>query len=214
MCERTGSAMKICFTSGVESLIIKLSVVEILVSSLEVISIQIAVDSAPSQRFKTIGTALASVSSSVTLEEFAIRRLVKSHDRRSIVHLNCAVIKVHLGNTINHRAGISSKAFPFETSKEDLRIDVEEEEEEEKRDTGDEGVQEERVDNLFTLAHDLIEDRYYLDDDDSTVKFNSNRIDVCPWPNIDFVNSDINWKISNTVYRENEVKWIIETYRE
>ncbi|KAL2720004.1 hypothetical protein V1477_021151 [Vespula maculifrons] len=80
--------MKICLTSGVESLIIKLSVVEILVSSLE-----IAVDSAPSQRFKTIGTALTSVSSSVTLEEFAIRRLVKSYDRRSIVHLNCAVIK-------------------------------------------------------------------------------------------------------------------------
>ncbi|KAL2720003.1 myb-like protein X [Vespula maculifrons] len=85
--------------------------------------------------------------------------------------------------------------------KEDLRIDVEEEGEEEKRDTGDEGVQEECVDYLSTLAPDLIEDRYYLDDDDSTDKFNSNRIDVCPWPNIDFVNSDINWKISNTLYQ-------------
>ncbi|KAL2720009.1 hypothetical protein V1477_021156 [Vespula maculifrons] len=62
-------------------------------SSLEVITIQITVDSAPSQRFKTIGTALASVSSSVSVEEFAIRRLVESHDRRSIVHLNRAVIK-------------------------------------------------------------------------------------------------------------------------
>ncbi|KAF7379319.1 hypothetical protein HZH66_014690 [Vespula vulgaris] len=106
------------------------------------------------------------------------------------------------------------ETLPQIVRKEDLRIDVEEEEEEEKRDTGDEGVQEECVDYLSTLAHDLIEDRFYLDDDDSTDKFNSNRIDVCPWPNIDFVNSDINWKISNTVYRENEVKWIIETYRE
>nr|KAF7390426.1 hypothetical protein H0235_017588 [Vespula pensylvanica] len=40
-----------------------------------------------------IGTAFASVLSSVSLEEFAIRSWVKSHDRRSIVHLNCAVIK-------------------------------------------------------------------------------------------------------------------------
>ncbi|KAL2750247.1 hypothetical protein V1477_001534 [Vespula maculifrons] len=52
-----------------------------------------SIDSAPSQYFKAIGTALASVSSSVSVEEFAIRRLVKSHDRRSIIHLNCAVIK-------------------------------------------------------------------------------------------------------------------------
>ncbi|KAL2750249.1 myb-like protein X [Vespula maculifrons] len=74
-------------------------------------------------------------------------------------------------------------------------------EEEEKGDTGDEHVQGECIDYLSAFAHDLIEDRYYLDDDDSTDKFNSNRIDVCPWPNIDFVNSDINWKISNTVYQ-------------
>ncbi|KAL2720008.1 hypothetical protein V1477_021155 [Vespula maculifrons] len=115
-----------------------------------------------------------------------------------------------LGNTINHRAGISSKAFPFEASSLSLTFRIQryaasvrgynplrsekfnegtsddKGEEEEKGDTGDEHVQGECIDYLSTFAHDLIEDRYYLDDDDSTDKFNSNRIDVCPWPNIDF----------------------------
>ncbi|KAF7380373.1 hypothetical protein HZH68_016238 [Vespula germanica] len=54
---------------------------------------QITVDSATSQHFKAIGTAFASVSSSVSLEEITIRSLVRSHERRSIVHLNCEVIK-------------------------------------------------------------------------------------------------------------------------
>nr|KAF7390425.1 hypothetical protein H0235_017587 [Vespula pensylvanica] len=85
---------------------------------------------------------------------------------------------------------------------------------EEKGDTGDEDVQGVLKDYLSTLAHDSIEDILYLDDDDSTDKINSNHIDVCPWPNIDFVNLDLNSTISNTVYRENEVKCIIETYRE
>ncbi|KAL2750272.1 hypothetical protein V1477_001515, partial [Vespula maculifrons] len=51
------------------------SVVEILVSSLDVITIQIIIDSAPSQLFKAIGTAFACLSSSVSVEEYTIRRL-------------------------------------------------------------------------------------------------------------------------------------------
>ncbi|KAL2750283.1 hypothetical protein V1477_001487 [Vespula maculifrons] len=43
-----------CFTSDVECLTIKLRVIDILVSSLEVITIQITVDSAPSQHFMAI----------------------------------------------------------------------------------------------------------------------------------------------------------------
>ncbi|KAF7380364.1 hypothetical protein HZH68_016229 [Vespula germanica] len=65
---------------------------EILVSSLKVITIQIIVDSAPSQHFNGIETTFASAQSSVSLEEFTILSLVKTHDRPSIVHLNCAVI--------------------------------------------------------------------------------------------------------------------------
>ncbi|KAF7380354.1 hypothetical protein HZH68_016219 [Vespula germanica] len=72
-----------CFTSDVECLIHKEGVVEIFVSSLKGITIQITVDSAPSQDFQAIETAFASVLSSVSLEEFAIRRLVKTYDRRS-----------------------------------------------------------------------------------------------------------------------------------
>ncbi|KAF7380386.1 hypothetical protein HZH68_016251 [Vespula germanica] len=190
---------------------------------------QITVDSAPSQHIKSIGTAFASVLSSASLEEFTNRTFVRSHDRPSIVHSNYAVIK---GNTVNHRAGISSKAFLFETSslsltfpryhvqyrvrqlidikgqgkeedksynghehkpsrdryhiyfnamgeignvkdnpgaikkdskKEDLLIHVEEEKEE-KADTEDEDVQGECKDYLSTLAHDLMENRFYLDD--------------------------------------------------
>ncbi|KAF7380360.1 hypothetical protein HZH68_016225 [Vespula germanica] len=69
------------------------SIVEILLSSQKVIKIQITVDFAPSQYFKAIGTAFAYASSSVSLEEFTILSLDKNHDRPSIVHLNCAVIK-------------------------------------------------------------------------------------------------------------------------
>ncbi|KAL2750261.1 hypothetical protein V1477_001504 [Vespula maculifrons] len=72
------------------------SVVEILVSSLDVITIQIIIDSAPSQLFKAIGTAFACISSYVSVEEYTIRRLVMIHHRPSIVHLNCAVVKVRM----------------------------------------------------------------------------------------------------------------------
>ncbi|KAF7380381.1 hypothetical protein HZH68_016246 [Vespula germanica] len=82
------------FTSDVDCLINKESIVKILVSSLKGITIQITVDSGSSQHFKAIGTTFATVSSSVSLEEFIIRSLLKSHERHSIVHSNCAVIKV------------------------------------------------------------------------------------------------------------------------
>nr|KAF7390436.1 hypothetical protein H0235_017598 [Vespula pensylvanica] len=87
------------FTSDVECLIIKLSVVEILLSSLEVITIQMADNSAPSKHFKAIGTVFISLWSSVSLEEYTIRSLAMSHHRRSIVHLNCSVIKRKSGYT-------------------------------------------------------------------------------------------------------------------
>nr|KAF7390439.1 hypothetical protein H0235_017601 [Vespula pensylvanica] len=137
------------FISDVECLIITLSVVQILVSSLEVITIQRTVDSALSQHFKAIGTAFASVWSSVSLEEYTIRSLVMSHHRRSTVHLNCAVIKG------------KSRAINKHSKKEDLLIDVEEEKEE-KADKGED--QGECKDYLSTLAQDLMEDRTYLDD--------------------------------------------------
>nr|KAF7378536.1 hypothetical protein H0235_018490 [Vespula pensylvanica] len=82
-----------CFTSNVECSIVKLSVVKILVSSPKVITIQMTVDSATLQQFKAIGAAFAFVFSSVSLEEYTIRSLVMSHHGRSIVHLNCSVIK-------------------------------------------------------------------------------------------------------------------------
>ncbi|KAF7380375.1 hypothetical protein HZH68_016240 [Vespula germanica] len=101
-------------------------------------------------------------------------------------------------------------AINKDSKNEDLLIDVEEEKEE-KGDKCDEDIQGECKDYLSTLAHDLIGDRFYLDADDSTDKFNSNQIDVYPWPNIDFANFDLNLTNSYTVYRKNEVKWIIET---
>nr|KAF7390434.1 hypothetical protein H0235_017596 [Vespula pensylvanica] len=90
-------------------------------------------------------------------------------------------------------------AINNDSKKEDLLIDVEEEKDK-KGDTRYEDVQGECKDYSPTLADDLFDDRFYLDNDDSTDKFNSNHIDVCPWPNIDFVNFDLNSTISNTVY--------------
>nr|KAF7390433.1 hypothetical protein H0235_017595 [Vespula pensylvanica] len=55
------------------------------------------------------------------------------------------------------------EAINKDSKKEDLLIDVEEEKEE-KADKGDDDVQGECKDYLFTLAHDLMEDRTYLDD--------------------------------------------------
>ncbi|KAF7380340.1 hypothetical protein HZH68_016205 [Vespula germanica] len=63
------------------------------------------------------------------------------------------------------------------------------------------------------LFNDSIDDRSYLDADHSTDKSNSNQIDVGLWSNIDFANLDLISKITNTVYRKNEVEWIVETYR-
>nr|KAF7390440.1 hypothetical protein H0235_017602 [Vespula pensylvanica] len=85
--------MSMCFTLNVECSIVKLSVVKILVSSPKVITIQMTVDSATLQQFKAIGAAFAFVFSSVSLEEYTIRSLVMCHHGRSIVHLNCSVIK-------------------------------------------------------------------------------------------------------------------------
>ncbi|KAF7379416.1 hypothetical protein HZH66_014787 [Vespula vulgaris] len=75
----------------------------------QLITIQITVDSVPSQHFMAIGTTFASVLSSVSLEEFTIRSLVKSHDRRSIVHLNCAVIKATFEWWYEARENVPSK---------------------------------------------------------------------------------------------------------
>lgn len=61
-------------------------------------------------------------------------------------------------------------------------IDVEEEEEE-NGDTEDEEVQGKA--NLYILDYSF-DDRYYLDDDHSTNKFNSNQNDVCLCPILDF----------------------------
>lgn len=59
---------------------------------------------------------------------------------------------------------------------------------------------------------DLINDRFYLDNDDFRDKFNSNEKDIGGWTIIDLANLVLNSKISNIVYRKNEVKWNIETY--
>ncbi|KAL2750263.1 hypothetical protein V1477_001506 [Vespula maculifrons] len=66
-------------------------------------------------------------------------------------------------------------AIKNDSEKEDLRINLEEEEEE-GGDTGYEDGQGECKDYSSTLAHDLLDDRFYLDDDDSTDKFNSRTI--------------------------------------
>ncbi|KAL2750293.1 hypothetical protein V1477_001497, partial [Vespula maculifrons] len=68
-------------------------------------------------------------------------------------------------------------AIKNDSEKEDLRINLEEEEEE-GGDTGYEDGQGECKDYSSTLAHDLLDDRFYLDDDDSTDKFNSSQNDV------------------------------------
>ncbi|KAL2750287.1 hypothetical protein V1477_001491 [Vespula maculifrons] len=75
------------------------------------------------------------------------------------------------------RENIPSKDPKNDSEKEDLRINLEEEEEE-GGDTGYEDGQGECKDYSSTLAHDLLDDRFYLDDDDSTDKFNSSQNDV------------------------------------
>ncbi|KAF7380379.1 hypothetical protein HZH68_016244 [Vespula germanica] len=68
-------------------------------------------------------------------------------------------------------------AIKNDSKKEDLRINLEEEEEE-REDTGYEDIQGECKDYSSTFAHDLFDDRFYLDDDDSTDKFNSSQNNV------------------------------------
>ncbi|KAL2750256.1 hypothetical protein V1477_001499 [Vespula maculifrons] len=63
-----------------------------------------------------------------------------------------------------------------DSKKEDLLIDVEEEKKE-KADKGDEDVQGECKDYLSTLAHDLMEDRFYLDIEEKTENDIENRND-------------------------------------
>lgn len=84
-------------------------------------------------------------------------------------------------------------------------IDVEEEEEG-KGDTEDEEVRGKASDYESIIVYDSFDDRYYLDDDHSTNKFNSNKNDVGLWPIIDFANLYLISKIFNTVYRKNEVE--------
>nr|KAF7390429.1 hypothetical protein H0235_017591 [Vespula pensylvanica] len=99
------------------------------------------------------------------------------------------------------------------TQRKDLVINVEEEEEE-RGDTEDEELQGEAKDYKSIIVYDSFNDRYYLDDDHSTNKFNSNQNYIGLCPVIDFANLDLNSKIFNRVYRKNEVEWIIENYRE
>ncbi|KAF7380344.1 hypothetical protein HZH68_016209 [Vespula germanica] len=80
------------------------------------------------------------------------------------------------------------------------------EEEEKKGDTKDEEVQGKAKDYESIIIYDSFDDRYYLDDDHSTNKFNSNQNDVGLWPIIDFSNLYLISKIFNTVYRKNEVE--------
>ncbi|KAF7380371.1 hypothetical protein HZH68_016236 [Vespula germanica] len=65
-------------------------------------------------------------------------------------------------------------AIENDSKKQDLQINLEEEEEE-REDTRYEDIQGECKDYSSTLAHDLFDDRFYLDDDDSTDKFNSSQ---------------------------------------
>ncbi|KAF7380347.1 hypothetical protein HZH68_016212 [Vespula germanica] len=85
-----------------------------------------------------------------------------------------------------------------------MLIDVEEEEEE-RRDTENEEEQGKANDYQSIIVYDLFDSRYYLDDDHSTNKFNSNQNDVDFWPIIDFSNLYLISKIFNAVYRKNEV---------
>ncbi|KAF7380691.1 hypothetical protein HZH68_016556 [Vespula germanica] len=65
-------------------------------------------------------------------------------------------------------------AIKNDSKKDDLRINLEEEEEE-REDTRYEDTQGECKDYSSTLAHDLFDDRFSLDDDDPIDKFNSSQ---------------------------------------
>ncbi|KAL2715901.1 myb-like protein X [Vespula squamosa] len=82
-----------------------------------------------------------------------------------------------------------------DSEKENLLIDAEEEKEVE-----DEGKD-----------YDSIDNRFYSNNDDSRDKFNFNQKDVGVWLIIDLANLNLNSKIPNTMYRKNEIKWMIET---
>ncbi|KAL2711898.1 hypothetical protein V1478_018919 [Vespula squamosa] len=98
-----------------------------------------------------------------------------------------------------------------EEEKEEEEKEKEVEEEEEKEKEEEEEVEGEGKDYEPILVYNSIDDKFYLGNDDSRDKFNSNQNDVGVWPIIDLANLDLNLKISNMIYRKNEVKWMIET---
>ncbi|KAF7380367.1 hypothetical protein HZH68_016232 [Vespula germanica] len=88
-------------------------------------------------------------------EEFSAAGKLENYIHRKDTYFNAMG---EIGNVKENPGAIKK-----DSKKEDLLIQVEEEKEE-KADTGDEDVQGECKDYLSTLAHDLMKDRFYLDD--------------------------------------------------